>query len=552
MNALTQQRRRLMGPTKMVLAAAVAACLMLSGCSSHAATPVSQSSAQPADLGAPDQPAAAPVDTSADPGTPKEFAPPAPVTDTPSSSMVPEYSALAPDSDGDCSYEDHGTGQRISAAKGSTFTDSRGFSYQAGDDCTAQPSTQPNDVCAYGDAGNGQPIAAPKGSSFTDSRGVAYHVNDDCTLRQIPNSNGWCRFQDAGNGQPVGGASGSEFTDSRGVAYHVNDDCTLHQMPGSNGTCSFRDAGNGDDIKAAAASDFTDSRGVRYRVGHDCTLRQIPDANLKCSYTDAGTGAPFSVTVRHDFTDSRGQSYHVNDDCSLTPGTKNAPPPAFTTPQISLDLGDYNGEYGWYFVVATGLTPGTQVTLHCMDADHRTAGFASMTMTYTKSDRSYFVVRVCRSTAAGDHWVEGTMVDPSTGSTLTLETNHIDSDPSVWQSPRGEPAPQPPSDDKTLQPTVPEEKPVEPSVSDDKPVQSVPDEKPVHEPPADDKPTENTAPGDKPPPDSTPKEQPEQESAPEADTTQPPAGKIFPASSETYVGPVFTRVSSSRPQVFGS
>ncbi|HSH61259.1 MAG TPA: hypothetical protein VK988_16780, partial [Acidimicrobiales bacterium] len=62
----------------------------------------------------------------------------------------------------------------------------------------SQPATQP--ACSYNDAGNGSLITAAKGSAFTDSRGYSYRVGTDCSLTQTgaPSSSA-CSYNDAGN-----------------------------------------------------------------------------------------------------------------------------------------------------------------------------------------------------------------------------------------------------------------------------------------------------------------------------------------------------------------
>lgn len=46
----------------------------------------------------------------------------------------------------------------------------------------SQPVTQA--TCSYNDAGNGSLITAAKGTTFTDSRGYSYRVGNDCSLTQ--------------------------------------------------------------------------------------------------------------------------------------------------------------------------------------------------------------------------------------------------------------------------------------------------------------------------------------------------------------------------------
>ena len=84
-----------------------------------------------------------------------------------------------------CAYKDAGNGERITAPKGSTFTDSRGISYRVGNDCSLTRTEAATQTCAYNDAGNGERITAPKGSTFTDSRGISYRVGNDCNLTEI-------------------------------------------------------------------------------------------------------------------------------------------------------------------------------------------------------------------------------------------------------------------------------------------------------------------------------------------------------------------------------
>lgn len=85
-----------------------------------------------------------------------------------------------------CEFTDAGNRQRIVAAPGSTFTDSRGISYRVGADCGLAEIREENPDCGYEDAGKGRPITAARGSTFTDSRGMTYRVGDACQLVPIP------------------------------------------------------------------------------------------------------------------------------------------------------------------------------------------------------------------------------------------------------------------------------------------------------------------------------------------------------------------------------
>jgi hypothetical protein len=83
-------------------------------------------------------------------------------------------------------------------------------------------------ICSYQDAGNGKTITAAKGSTLTDSRGYTYRVNNHCGLTQLKPAA--CAYLDAGNRKPITAARGSTFTDSRGYTYRVNNHCGLTQV----------------------------------------------------------------------------------------------------------------------------------------------------------------------------------------------------------------------------------------------------------------------------------------------------------------------------------
>ncbi|MCU1661602.1 MAG: hypothetical protein QOG10_6568 [Kribbellaceae bacterium] len=92
---------------------------------------------------------------------------------------------------------------------------------------TDQTGGTPPAGCSITDAGNGQTSSAAKGSTFTDSRGQTYGVGNECGLTEINTAPAGCSYNDAGNGQPITAAKGSTFTDSRGQTYRVGDDCGI-------------------------------------------------------------------------------------------------------------------------------------------------------------------------------------------------------------------------------------------------------------------------------------------------------------------------------------